>query len=314
MGDIETRLLRYFVALAEERHFAHAAQRLKISPPTLTHQIKKLESELGTRLLERNGNTNIEITEAGIRFLARARDVLRQIEEAKIVAQQAARGEMGRIEIGFMPAASCAGQMQIWLRAFQQANPAIEINLHRMVPQEQITAIIRKDLDVGFTRGPDKYPAGLEGFDVYRQPMVLALPSKHPLARRKTIDPAVLKDEMFFNTAPNLDVGFWGHTEAVAKVGHFSPRVAKRIEDMFTILTYVSIGYGIAVISKSMSKINMPNVVYRELAGSPVPTSSIAFVYRRNDLSPAANQLTKFMRRHAMQHQTDDQDGAHTHS
>jgi DNA-binding transcriptional LysR family regulator len=307
MSDIETRLFRYFVALAEERHFARAALRLKISPPTLTHQIKKLESELGgTRLFDRNGNTNVEMTEAGIRFLARARDVLRQVEEAKKVAQQAARGEIGRIEIGFMPAASCDGQMQDLLAEFQRDNPAIEINLHRMVPMEQITAITRKELDVGFTRGPDKYPAGLEGFDIHRQPMVLALPNKHPLARHKKIDPAVLKDEMFFNTAPDLDVGFWGHTEAVAKVGHFAPRVAKRIEDMFTILTYVSIGYGIAVISKSMSNINIPNVVYREIAGNPVPTSSIAFVYRRNDLSPAASLLTKFVRRHALRSQPND--------
>jgi len=306
MGDIETRLFRYFVVLAEEQHFARAALRLRISPPTLTHQIKKLESELGTRLLARSGNTHVAVTEAGIRFLARARDVLRQIEDAKIVAQQAARGEVGRIEIGFMPAASCAGQMQKLLAEFQRDNPAIEINLHRMMPMEQVTAIIRKDLDAGFTRGPDKYPAGLEGFDIHRQPVVLALPSKHPLARRKKIDPAVLKDEMFFNTAPDLDVGFWGHTEVVAHVGNFAPRVAKRIEDMFTILTYVSMGYGIAVISKSMSNINMPNVVYRELAGDSVPVSSVAFVYRRNDLSPAANLLTKFMRRHALRSLTNE--------
>ena len=304
MGDIETRLFRYFVALAEEQHFSRAAQRLKISPPTLTHQIKKLEGELGSKLFERKGNTHVVVTEAGIRFLGRARDVLRQIEEAKIVAQQAARGEIGRIEIGFMPAASCAGQMQKLLGEFQRANPAIEINMHRMMPMEQITAIIRKDLDVGFTRGPNKYPMSLEGFDIYRQPMVLALPSKHPLARQKKIDPAVLKDEMFFNTAAELDVGFWGHTEAVAKVGKFAPRVAKRIEDMMTILTYVSIGYGIAVISKSMSRINIPNVVYRELAANPVPMSSVAFVYRRNDLSPAVALLTKFMRRHALPGQT----------
>jgi DNA-binding transcriptional LysR family regulator len=300
MGDIETRLFRYFVVLAEEQHFARASLRLKISPPTLTHQIKKLEGELGTKLFERNGNTNVEMTEAGIRLLGRARDVLRQIDEAKIAAQQAARGEVGRVEIGFMPAASCAGQMQELLGEFQRGNPAIEINLHRLMPMEQITAIIRKELDAGFTRGPDKYPAGLEGFEIHRQPLVLAIPNKHPLARHKKIDPAVLKDEMFFNTAPDLDVGFWGHTEVVAKVGNFAPRVAKRVEDMFTILTYVSIGYGIAVVSKSMSQINMPNVVYRELAVSPAPISSVAFVYRRNDLSPAASLLAKFMRRHAL--------------
>src|SRR5262245_23510331 len=242
MGDIETRLFRYFVALAEEQHFARAALRLKISPPTLTHQIKKLEGELGTRLFERNGNTNVEITEAGIRFLARARDVLQQVDEARIVAQQAARGELGRVEIGFMPSASCAGQLQELLGAFQRENPAIDINLYRMVPVEQITAMIRKDIDVGFLRGSEKYPVGLEGFDIHRQPMMLALPSNHPLANRKRIDPADLKNETFFNTAPDLEVGFWGHTEAVANVGKFTPRVTKRLEDMFTILTHVAIG------------------------------------------------------------------------
>src|SRR2546430_6105065 len=113
------------------------------SPPTLTHQIKKLESQLGTRLVERKGNTHVVLTEAGIRFLERARDVLRQVEEAKVVAQQAARGEVGRIEIGFMPAATCAGLMQNLLGEFQRANPAIEINMHKLVPMQQITGIIR---------------------------------------------------------------------------------------------------------------------------------------------------------------------------
>lgn len=300
MSDIETRLFRYFVAVADEQHFSRAALRLKISPPTLTHQIKKLEGQLGTRLIERKGNTHIELTEAGLRFLERARDVLRQVEEAKIVAQQAARGDIGRIEIGFMPAATCAGLMQKLLAEFQRANPAIEINLHRLVPKEQITAIMRKDLDVGFTRGPDKYPASLDGFEIYRQPMMLALPEKHPLARHKKIDPAILKDEMFVNTGPELEVGFWGHTEAVSGVGNFTPRVAKRVDDLITILTYVSIGYGIGVIPKSMCRIDVPNVVYREVATNPMPMTSIAFVHRRKDSSPSVALLTKYMQRHAL--------------
>jgi DNA-binding transcriptional LysR family regulator len=300
MADIENRLLRYFVALAEERHFSRAALRLKISPPTLTHQIKKLERELGARLLERKGNTHVLLTEAGLRFLDRARDILRQVEEARVVAQQAARGEIGRIEVGFMPAAACAGLMHSLLDDFQRDNPAIDINLHRLVPMDQIAAMIRKDLDVAFTRGPDKYPPGLDGFDVFRQPMVVALRSDHPLARHNKIDPMLLKDETFINTGPEPDVGFWGHTEAVANIGQFAPRVHKRVEDMITILTYVSMGYGIAVISKSMSNIAIPNVVCREIAADQVPTSSIAFVYRRNDQSRAANLLTKYMRRHAL--------------
>jgi DNA-binding transcriptional LysR family regulator len=183
---------------------------------------------------------------------------------------------------------------------FQRANPAIEINMRKLVPMDQIKAIMRKDLDAGFTRGPHKYPAGLDGFEVYRQPMVLALPGKHPLARRKTINPASLKDEAFVNTGPELDVGFGGHTEAVAGVGHFTPRVVKRDDDLMTILTYVAMGYGIGVIAQTMTRIDIPNVVYRELATSSVPKSAIAFVYRRNDSSPQTDLLIKHMRRHAL--------------
>src|SRR5438309_1902213 len=112
MSDIETRLFRYFVALAEEQHFSRAALRLKITPPTLTHQIKKLERELEASLVVRKGNTNVVLTEAGVRFLERARQVLQQVEEAKVVAQRAERGEIGRIEVGLMPSAIFAGVLQ----------------------------------------------------------------------------------------------------------------------------------------------------------------------------------------------------------
>jgi DNA-binding transcriptional LysR family regulator len=300
MSVIETRLFRYFVAVAEERHFTRAALRLGISGPTLSQQIKKLEEQLGAKLLKRKGNTHVEVTEAGLRFLERAREVLRQAEEAKLVAQQAARGELGRIDIGFTLPLTCAGYMQELLSEFQRANPAIEIVMHRLVPMAQIRGVINKSLDVGFTRGPDKYPSGLEGFEVFRQPMVLALPSKHPLARHKKIEPDLLKNETFVNTVAELETGFWGHIEAVAVVGKFSPRVAKRVDDMITVLTYVSLGYGIGVVPKSLSNMSVPNVTYREIATKSVPTTSIAFIYRRNDSSPSANQLIKYMRRHVL--------------
>jgi DNA-binding transcriptional LysR family regulator len=298
MADIETRLFRYFAVLAEEQHFSRAAHRLNITPPTLTHQIKKLERLLGARLVERKGNTHVALTQAGLTFFERAQHVLRQVEEAKIVAQQAQLGEVGRIDIGFMTTAVCSGVLQKSLGDFQRANPAIEINMRKLVPMDQIKAIMRKDLDAGFTRSPHKYPAGLEGFDVHRQPMVLALPAKHPLARRKTINPAALKDELFINTGPELDVGFWGHAEAVA--GHFTPQVVKRDDDFMTILTYVSMGYGIGVIPQTMTRMNIPNVVFREIAASSVPKSAIAFVYRRNDSSPQTDLLIKHMRSHAL--------------
>jgi DNA-binding transcriptional LysR family regulator len=298
MADIETRLFRYFAVLAEEQHFSHAAHRLNITPPTLTHQIKKLERLVGARLVERKGNTHVALTQAGLRFFERAQHVLRQVEEAKIVAQQAQRGEVGRIDIGFMATAVCSGVLQKSLADFRRANPAIEINMRKLVPMDQLKAIMRKDLDAGFTRSAHKYPVGLEGFDVHRQPMVLALPAKHPLARRKTVSPAALKDELFVNSSPELDGGLWGHSDAGA--GQFTPRVVKRDDDFMTVLTYVSMGYGIGVIPQTMTRMNIPNVVFREIAANAAPKSAIAFVYRRNDTSPQTDLLIKHMRSHAL--------------
>lgn len=299
MAEIELRLFRYFVMLADERHFSRAAERLGISPPTLTHQIQKLEEQLGARLCNRRPKTQVELTEVGHRFLEQARKVLLQTEEAEAVARKAVRGELGRIEVGYMMSVSCAGLMQKFVGQFQQANPAIEINLHRMETMVQINALARNELDFAFARPPNQYPSGLRGFVVYRQPLVLALHVNHPLARKKErIEPSALKGEVFVGASLEVDLGFWRHTEAVTALANFAPAVAKRVPDLFTVLTYVSAGYGIGVVSQSLSRIHLPDVVFRELAGTNTPQSSIACIYRRNESAPAVKAFIQSMRRH----------------
>jgi DNA-binding transcriptional LysR family regulator len=302
MSYIETRLFHYFVAVAEEQHFTRAALRLKITPPTLTEQIKKLESDLGLKLLIRGGNTPVSLTAAGMRFLGEALQVLRQVDHATAVARQAARGELGRLDIGFMTGVSFAGHLRKWLAGFRRANPAVEVITHKLIPSAQIAGLERKELDAGFTRAPHKYPAGIQGFEIHREPLVLALPSEHPLARRKEIAPAMLKDEPFVNSSSQPDVGFWGYTDAVAEIGNFTPRVVRRNEDITRILTDVGLGYGIAVVPKRVTRMNVENVVYREIAAKPVPLTSIAFVYRR-DASASGTLLIKHMRQFALPQQ-----------
>jgi DNA-binding transcriptional LysR family regulator len=315
MSDIETRLFRYFVALAEERHFARAAERLGITPPTLTNQIQKLESQVGAKLLDRTGNKNV-LTDAGQRFLTEAREALRHGEQAATVARQAQREELGRLDIGFMTAVTCAGLLETWTAEFRRANPAINMAMHLLIPIDQIARIMHKELHAGFTRAPNKYPDGLRGIELHRQPMVLALPSDHPLARRKDIAPAMLKEESFINIdmlqeessvniSAELDVGYRSHTEVIADLGGFTPRVVKRDDNFITILTYVAQGHGIAVVPQHIRGVHLPNVVFRNIAANPVPFTTIAFVYHRNS-SPAANLLIKHMRRYALPQQQID--------
>jgi DNA-binding transcriptional LysR family regulator len=302
MRYIETRLFHYFVAVAEEQHFTRAALRLKITTPTLTEQIKKLESDLGLKLFVRGGNTPVLLTVAGMRLLGEALQVLRQVDHATAVARQAARGELGRLNIAFTTGASFTGLLRTRLAGFRRANPAIEIATRQLNPPAQIAGLERKELDAGFTRAPHKYPAGIQGFEIHREPLVLALPSEHPLMRRKEIAPAMLKDEPFVNNSAQPDVGFWGYTDAVAEIGNFTPRVVRRQEDITRILTDVALGYGIAVVPKRVTRINVENVVYRAIAAKPVPLTSIAFVYRR-DASASGTLLIKHMRQFALPQQ-----------
>jgi DNA-binding transcriptional LysR family regulator len=300
MRDIEIRLFRYFVAVAEERHFGRASSRLGITPPTLTQQIQKLERELGARLLERRGNTKVVVTEAGQRFLAGAREALRRFEESAAIARQAGRGELGHLRLGFMTASVFgAGLLRTWIGAFQRANPAIDITIRNLVPMAQIAGILRKELDAGFTRAPRKYPSGVRGFEIYRQPLVLALPRQHPLAQRRQISPAMLAGETFVKTKPELDIGFSGLTEAIARIGKFVPRVVKRDGDFIAVLGYVALGYGIAVVPALMKTMNVANVVFRNIAADPVPQTSIAFVHG-NEPSASAKLLLRHMRRYAL--------------
>jgi DNA-binding transcriptional LysR family regulator len=299
MSHIETRLLRYFVAVAEERHFTSAAERLGITPPTLTQQIQKLERDLGTKLLRRKGNTPVVITQAGQRFLTHARDVLGRLEEGAAAAQQAGRGELGRLEVGCVALVSAAGLLQSWIEPFEQAHPAIEIRMRKLVTMAQINGIVRKGLDAGFVRAPQKYPAGVRGFEVCRHPVMLALPSKHPLARRKAISPALLAREAFVSITPEPDIGFLDLTEAIAHIGDFVPRVVKRDDDLSMVLLYVALGHGIAVVPGIVKTVTVSNVVFRNIATDPLPQTSIAFVYG-SDPSPSTNLLIRHMQRRAL--------------
>jgi len=300
MTEIETRLFRYFVGLAEEQHFGRAALNLGISAPTLTQQIKKLEEQLGAKLVQRRGNTHVELTEAGLRVLDRARNVLREAKEAVAVARQAARGEVGRLEIGFMPSAIWSGLIQQYISDFRKQNPAIDIFLHMMNVTEQYSALTQEEIDCGFVRTPNKYPPQIAGIDVFRQTMVLAMPQQHRLANCKYIDPAELKDEIFVNPPTVFELAYWDDTRAIASLGNFVPKVEKRTDNMIMSLAYVAAGFGIAIVAKSMAQIGIPNVVYRDFSPGNSPISTVAFIYRPANSSPAMRLLVSFMRLHAL--------------
>jgi DNA-binding transcriptional LysR family regulator len=299
MAEIEIRLYRYFVALAETKHFGRTALSLGISTPTLSNQIKKLEMRLSARLVTRKGNTEIELTDVGQRFLERARTVLREATEAEAIARQAARGEIGRIAVGFMTIMTLYGLIEKFVGGFQKLHPGIEVILRQAPTMEQIKSVLQRDLDFGLVRAPTRYPHSLRGFVVSRTAMVLALYRDHPLANHKCIHPSQLEAESFINSAPELDVGFWKHIDVIGEAGNFTPRITARVKDAITVLACVSAGQGIAVVSEACKKVEIPNVVYRDFAIEP-PMTPTSMIYRSDEASPAALAFIKFMRKHAL--------------
>jgi DNA-binding transcriptional LysR family regulator len=285
---MELRHLRYFVAVAEELHFARAAERLHITPPSLTQQIQVLEAELGARLLNRT-KRSVELTEAGRRFLEESRKTLRQAEHTEQVGRQAGRGELGRIEIGYMTSSACLGIVSQVIRNYHEQYPLVDVQLHRVETPEQLIQISEGKLDVGVVRPPDRYPIGLTGFQVARQRILIALPESHPLARLKELACAGLAEESFITPSVESEFAFSGYVSAIAKQGGFAPRVSRRAPDYMTVITLVSAGFGLAAVPASFSLIKVPGVTYREI--DLRHEARVAIAHRRGDGAPAVKRF-----------------------
>jgi DNA-binding transcriptional LysR family regulator len=200
---MEIRQLRYFVAVAEELHFTRASARLKISPPSLTEQIQRLEAELGVRLLHRTKRA-VSLTDAGANFLKEARSTLLHAERAAVVARRSGRGEIGRVEIGYVSSASCTGILTRAVAEYRLIHPLVQLVIRKIETARQLEQIVEEKLDLGFLRPPDHYPPGIGSIVLARQPLILALPESHGLASRKIVATKELVGESFI--APSFEM------------------------------------------------------------------------------------------------------------
>jgi len=291
---MELRHLRYFVAVAEELHFSRAADRLHLSPPSLTEQIQRLERELGARLFMRT-KRNVALTDAGARFLEEARLTLRQAERAELVARLAGRGEVGRIEIGYVSSAACTGLLTAAVAAYRRAHPLVSLSIWKMETSRQLDQLAEGRLDIGFLRPPARYPVGISAMILARQAVIVALPNDHRLAETDPISAAMLAEEQFIAPTFETELGIYRHTVAVGEQGRFVPRIAERAPDFFTIVTLVAAGFGIAVVPQSCACIQIPGVVYRSLS-SQTKQAELAVACRRDEKAPAVKAFLQHLK------------------
>jgi len=290
---MELRHLRYFVTVAEELHFGRAAQRLHLSQPPLSMQIKALEQELGTLLLERT-QRRVALTPAGEVFLKEAREILARVEQAAANAQRAARGEVGELIIGFVSIADYNLLPQT-LSTFRTANPGIRLVLREATSDVQLQQLADERMDVGFIV-PPVADERLAVLPLLREPLVAALPAQHPLARgRGALALARLRDMPFILFPRHMAQGLYDDIVSFCRQAGFSPRVEQEAVQMQTIVSLVSSGLGVALIPASLRHLARTGVVYRSLRETG-PSTEIALAWRMRDTRPALQRFLEAVR------------------
>lgn len=290
---MELRHLRYFVTLAEELHFSRAAEQLRIVQPALSKQIKRLEDELGVRLLHRT-KRKVELTEAGELFLDEARQILKQADEAAEIAQRASRGEIGKLKVGFVGPATL-DVLPKAIKVIKERYPKLHLRLRELTTSEQVEALSNGSIKVGLVRELKDYDANILNVrPILRESLVVALPEDHHLVALSKVPLEALADEPYILLCHRLEPGLREKYLGACRNCGFSPRVVQDATHVDTMLGLVAEGIGLSLAPASLKKIQRDQVVYRELQ-SPSPEIEMAVAWRQDDSSQILNTFLRIL-------------------
>ena len=278
--------------MAEELHFGRAAARLHISQPPLSQQIRRLEDEIGARLFRRT-NRRVQLTPAGRAFLAEARQTIASAERAVGAAQRAERGELGELVVGYVTSATY-GPLPDVIRMFRKRLPEVEIKLRNLRSVHQSQALLERRIDVGVAR-PHAADSRIAYEALWRESVVVALPSDHPLAHRTAVDIADLATDIFL-IAPAEDAAtFQDEVFALCRRAGFTPRVDEGVPDIQAALALVAAGLGIHPVPETLQKFRRRGVVYRPLRARNLMIE-MGLAWRRDDDSALVQHFRRVAR------------------
>ncbi|HYQ24633.1 LysR family transcriptional regulator [Stenotrophomonas sp.] len=261
---IDLRLLRQFVAVAEELHFHRAAARLHMSQPPLTAAMRRLEEDIGTRLIAR-GNRTLGLTAAGQTLLVEARATLQQAEQALRRTREAAAGQTGSLRVGYVGSA-LYGRLPGLIRRFRQAFPQVQLHLQEATSRQQQQWLREERIDLGVLIPPiPSADLTLQRFDHDR--LAIALPRTHALAQQQ-VTVAMLADEAFVSWPAGEGIGFHAQVLGVCTAAGFTPRVVQEAQGMHAVLSLVAVDAGVAIVPASMASFRPEEVVYRLIDGA----------------------------------------------
>jgi len=291
---LDLRQLRYFLAVSEELHFGRAALRLHISQPPLSRQIHQLEDQLGVVLFLR-GKSGVTLTQAGQAFLPEVRQTLVQAEKA-VAAARAAHGEQkGRFVVGYTTVFDRSVIPNV-LEALQQRCPDWQILTQGKHSIRLVRDIKNGVMDAAFI-GLHTQTSGLMAETLHEEPLVVALPGSHPLAKKRQLDFDDLRGEPMFWFERRLNPGFYDFCQAYFEQIDFRFVVLPEPSDHHIMLGLIAQGTGLALIPASLQHVKRQGVVFRPLKASASKlTMGIAVVYAERNDSPVLPRFLELVR------------------
>jgi DNA-binding transcriptional LysR family regulator len=304
---IELRRLRYLVAVADEGHITRAAERLGIQQPPLTRQIRSLEEELGVTLFERLPR-GVQLTEAGRVVVEEARDVLARAERIKETAQRAARGEQGRLAVGYTSSSAFHPFVTQQIRAFREARPGVLLGLVEDGTPELVQALRDERLDAAFVRSTSNDVSGVTLDLLLEEKMAAAVPAGHPLSRHEgKVALADLAEETFVFYRRPSGPGLYDAIMAACLAAGFSPNVGQEASRMASSLSLVASGLGVSIVPASMQRMNVEGVAFVRLKGTKGLTAPLLLATRKRDRATLVDRFRREVRAaaEALAHESD---------
>jgi DNA-binding transcriptional LysR family regulator len=294
--SIDLKQLKYFLAVAEEKSFSRAAERLHISQPPLSQQIMKLEAELGVRLFARTTRT-FELTVAGKALMGEAQDMLAKMRMTIDTIRQIDRGEVGRLRVGIVGSAMW-GPIPKMLEEFQTKYPQVTWTLHESGPTVQYEALRAKQIDVGFWREPKLDEDELRHDNLrqelcFRENVCVAINEHHPLAARPYIELMDIADEPMLTLALDKSAFPRYLLQCCVNAG-FEPKVFQEASEPQTLLAMVGAGLGVTLIPETTSRIGWPGVAFLPIKTNP-PSANLYITYTTLDDAPVVRAFLNIL-------------------
>ncbi|RYG68869.1 LysR family transcriptional regulator [bacterium] len=262
---MELRHIKYFLAVAEERSFTRAAQKVGIGQPPLSQQIRDLEREVGTPLFRRLPR-GAELTDAGRAFLPEAEALLEQSKRAIQAARRGARGEVGRLRVGYTSSATFSSAVPATVRAFRRKYPDVELSLSEANTSELLEKLATKELDAAFLRPGKQDPEGVRIYNLASEAMFAVLPSSHPLARAKTVELSALAKEVFMLFPRSAGMSLFDEIITACQRAGFEPILGQSVPQISSVGNLVAAEMGISIVPEPISQVKVAGVSYVPLA------------------------------------------------